>query len=119
MGGRARGEARERTLRRPCRWTSLADKQYEKCVLEKRMKTTRCFDEQVRRKRPYVDSDWRARIIVDPLRREEQSDGRVRFWGEVLRPGDDAPRILRVVTLADEETIHNAFFDRGFQKDKP
>jgi hypothetical protein len=25
--------------------------------------------------------------------------------------------ILRVVTLADGETVHNAFFDRGFRED--
>lgn len=28
-----------------------------------------------------------------------------------MRPGEDTPRILRVVTLADGETVHNAFFD--------
>ena len=83
------------------------------------MKTTRYFDEQVRCKRPYIDSDWCVGIVANPLHREEKSDGRIRFWGEILRPGDDAPRILRVVTLADGETIHNAFFDRGFRKDRP
>ena len=30
----------------------------------------------------------------------------------------DAPRILRVVTLSDGETIHNAFFDRRFRQDE-
>ena len=53
-----------------------------------------------------------------PLRREVQPDGRVRFWGEAMRPGEDTPRILRVVTLADGETVHNAFFDRGFRRDQ-
>ena len=48
------------------------------------MKTTRYFDEQVRRKRPYIDSDWCVRIVANPLHREEQSDGRIRFWGEIL-----------------------------------
>ena len=28
------------------------------------------------------------------------------------------PRILRVVTLSDEETVHNAFFDRRFRQDE-
>ena len=28
-------------------------------------------------------------------------------------------RFLRVVTLEDGETIHNAFFDRRFRKDDP
>ena len=35
-----------------------------------------------------------------------------------MRPGEDTPRILRVVTLADGETVHNAFFDRGFRRDQ-
>jgi len=34
------------------------------------------------------------------------------------RADEDVPRILRVVTLADEETVHNAFFDRGLKRDE-
>lgn len=79
------------------------------------MKTTRYFDEQVRRKRPYIEPGWCAKVIAAPLRREEQADGRVRWWGEVTMAGDPVPRILRVVTLEDGETVHNAFFDRGFR----
>ena len=82
------------------------------------MKTTRYFQEQVRRKRPYIDPAWCADVIAAPLRREVQPDGRVRFWGEVVRPGETAPRVLRVVTLADGETLHNAFFDRRFRKNQ-
>jgi len=40
------------------------------------------------------------------------------FWGEVVRPSDTAKRVLRVVTLEDGETVHNAFFDRNFRKEK-
>lgn len=83
------------------------------------MKTTRYFEEQVLRKRPYIEREWCAGALSSPLRKETQTDGRVRFWGEVVRPGEDGPRILRVVTLADGETVHNAFFDRGFVRDKP
>ncbi|MDE0148357.1 MAG: hypothetical protein F4092_12550 [Rhodospirillaceae bacterium] len=82
------------------------------------MKTTRYFEEQVLRKRPYIDREWCAAIVAAPLRREAQEDGRVRLWGEVMRPGEDRPRMLRVVTLADGETVHNAFFDRRFRKDE-
>ena len=82
------------------------------------MKTTRYFEEQVRRKRPYIDPAWCAAVIAAPLRRDVQPDGRIRFWGEVTRDGEDAPRILRVVTLADGKTVHNAFFDRGFKRDE-
>ncbi|UYN94846.1 MAG: hypothetical protein KIT25_22960 [Enhydrobacter sp.] len=57
-------------------------------------------------------------MLAQPLRRERQPDGRLRFWGIVVQPGDAAPRYLRVVTLADGETVHNAFFDRGFREDQ-
>ena len=39
--------------------------------------------------------------------------------GSIDAPGETAPRILRVVTLTDGETILNAFFDRRFRKDQP
>ena len=83
------------------------------------MRTTRYFDEQVLRKRPYIQLDWCARIVAAPLRRQKQPDGRFRFWGKVTYPGESDWRILRVVTLADGVTIHNAFFDRGFKEDEP
>lgn len=82
------------------------------------MKTTRYFEEQVRRKRPYINPHWCVNIIAAPIRRERQADGRIRFWGEVTLPGEETSRILRVVTLDDGETILNAFFDRGFRKEE-
>jgi hypothetical protein len=81
------------------------------------MKTTRYFEEQVLRKRPYIDRMWCVQVLTSPIRRETQSDGRVRYWGAVVDPRDNRTRILRVVTLEDGETIHNAFFDSNF-KDK-
>ena len=80
------------------------------------IKTTRYFDEQVRRKRPYIDLAWCIKVIAAPLRYEKQPDGRIRFWGEIVPHGETDPRVLRVVTLDDGETIHNAFFDRGFRR---
>ncbi len=82
------------------------------------MKTTRYFEEQVLRKRPYIERDWCLRVIARPLRREMQGDGRIRFWGEIADPRSGGTRILRVVTLVDGETIHNAFFDRGYRKER-
>ena len=55
-------------------------------------------------------------VLANPLRREVQADGRIRFWGTITRDGEASPRFLRVVTLADGETVHNAFFDRGFER---
>lgn len=81
------------------------------------MKTTRYFEEQVLRKRPYIDRDWCEATIAAPIRSETQADGRIRFWAEVTLPGEDEPRVLRVVTLEDGETVHNAFIDRNFRKE--
>ncbi len=83
------------------------------------MKTTRYVEEQVLRKRPYIDRQWCADVIAPPLRREVQVDGRIRFWGRVGDPAGGEARILRVVTLDDGQTVHNAFFDRGFREIMP
>ena len=82
------------------------------------MKTTRYFEEQVLRKRPYIKRQWCLDVLASPVRREVQSDGRVRFWGKVTSEVEGRPRILRVITLEDGETIHNAFFDRSFREEE-
>ena len=82
------------------------------------MKTTRYFDEQVLRKRPYIQREWCLQVLAAPIRREIQSDGRVRFWGKIMAAGGEQMRYLRVVTLEDGETVHNAFFDRNFREER-
>ena len=79
------------------------------------MKTTRYFEEQVLRKRPYLHLDWIEAALAKPINRIVQPDGRVRFWGRVVRD-DGKVYILRVVTLEDGATVHNAFFDRNFKE---
>ena len=54
--------------------------------------------------------EWIEEVLLGPARREEQADGRVRHWGYIAELG----RYLRVITLSDGETVHNAFPDRGF-----
>jgi hypothetical protein len=76
------------------------------------MKTTQYFREQVLRKRSYIQIEWCERILAEPIAREVQSDGRIRFWGRIP---EFEGRVLRVVTLADGETVHNAFPDRDFK----
>jgi len=80
------------------------------------MKTTRYFEEQVLRKRPYLRQDWIEATLADPLARGVQPDGRVRFWRRVELDEADKSYILRVVTLEDGETVHNAFFDRNYRE---
>lgn len=76
------------------------------------MKATRYFLEQVLRKRSYIRIEWCEQIVQQPLAKQVQSDGRIRFWGTVRELGG---RALRVVTLEDGVTIHNAFPDRNFR----
>lgn len=73
------------------------------------MKVTAYFREQVLRKRPYLKVSWCEEIIKNPLAKKIQGDGRIRFWGKI------GAHYLRVITLGDGKTIHNAFFDRDFK----
>jgi hypothetical protein len=52
------------------------------------MKTTRYFEEQVLRKRPYIERAWCAAAIAAPIRCEAQEDGRLRFWAKVTLAGE-------------------------------
>ncbi len=79
------------------------------------MKLTRYFEEQVLRKRPYLTYAMCTETMKKPIARIVQEDGRIRFWGSVLLQGEGQERILRVITLEDGETVHNAFFDRNFK----
>ncbi len=81
------------------------------------VKTTRYFDEQVMRKRPYIQREWCQDVLVAPLKREVPTDGRIRYWGRIAIAEETRSRYLRVVTLADGATVHNAFFDRNFRED--
>ena len=73
---------------------------------------TEYFEREVLRKRPYLRRDWCIAVVQHPVLVEPQEHNRVRFWGVVPEFGG---RYLRVVTLEDRVTIHNAFPDRGFR----
>ena len=73
---------------------------------------TEYFEKQVLRKRPYLKKQWCARVIENPIHMERQENNRFRFWGKIDELGG---AVLRVVTLEDRVTIHNAFPDRRFK----
>jgi hypothetical protein len=75
-------------------------------------KFTEYFETEVLRKRPYLRREWCIAVVRDPVRVERQDGNRFRFWARISEFGD---RYLRVVTLDDQTTIHNAFPDRGFK----
>ena len=70
------------------------------------------FLETVLPRRPYLRQEWLALALSAPVWVERQADGRIRYW--VYIP--ELTRFLRIVTLEDGETIHNAFPDRRFRR---
>ena len=73
---------------------------------------TEYFEKEVLRKRPYLKKEWCIRVLMNPIRSERQENSRQRFWAEI---SELEGRYLRVVTLDDGVTIHNAFPDRRFK----
>jgi hypothetical protein len=67
---------------------------------------------RVRPDRAMIRLEWIERAIQHPVREMIQADGRICRWARVEEMGG---RYLRVILLADGETVHNAFFDRSFE----
>ena len=74
---------------------------------------TKYFENEVLRKRTYLTKELCEFVVQNPIRTEIQTDSRVRFWARVKALDN---RVIRVVTLADRNTIHNAFPDRNFKE---
>ena len=74
---------------------------------------TQYFESEVLRKRPYLKREWCQFVIENAIRIEIQDDDRIRFWARIEEFGG---KYLRVVTLADRVTIHNAFINSGFRE---
>lgn len=72
---------------------------------------TEYFRNDVLLKRPYIILDWCLMAIEQPYRRDVQDDGRIRHWVFI----QELDKYLRVVTLEDGTTLHNAFPDRRFK----
>jgi hypothetical protein len=75
-------------------------------------KYTEYFNNEVLRKRPYLRKEFCIFVIENAVRSEPQEHNRHRFWAAINELGG---RYLRVITLEDKVTIHNAFPDRGFK----
>ena len=62
---------------------------------------------------PYLKKEWCEFVVENPICVEVQDDNRVKFWARISEFGN---RALRVVTLDDRITIHNAFPDSNFKE---
>lgn len=75
------------------------------------MKATPYFTNSVLARRPYLTETMCREVIANAVRTDTQPDGRIRYYGYVESLG----KWVRVVTLDDGETLHNAFPDRRFK----
>jgi len=67
------------------------------------------------RKRPdrkNIKNEWIEQVFKSSEHEQIQIDGRIRKWGYI----EEVDKYLRIVILEDNETVHNAFFDRNFKK---
>lgn len=64
-----------------------------------------------RPERGRIKDEWIGRAISHPVAQEIQADGRLCRWAWI----EEEAKFLRVILLADQQTIHNAFFDRRFK----
>ena len=77
------------------------------------MKRTQYFMAmRTRPDRVMIRDEWIERAIQNSVKEVIQADGRLRRWAAI--PEMDG-KYLRVILLADGETVHNAFFDRSFK----
>lgn len=77
------------------------------------MKYTNYFlHTRLRSDRANILDEWINRAFGSPEYEDIQLDGRIRRW--VWIP--EVEKYLRIILLPDGETIHNAFFDRGFKR---
>ena len=77
------------------------------------MKTTKYFQTiRSRKDRSVIKDEWIQHVMDNPECEQIQADGLIRRWAKI-----DAMqgKYLRVILLQDAETVHNAFFDRGYK----
>ncbi len=60
-----------------------------------------------------IKDEWIMETINNPSKIQIQTDGRIKKWKYIK----EAEKYLRVIVLEDNETVHNAFFDRTFKED--
>ena len=61
--------------------------------------------------RAHIRLELIRQVMDGPTKEVVQTDGRIWLWASIPEAGG---RYLRVILLADRQTVHNAFFDRSF-----
>jgi len=79
------------------------------------MKTTQYFEYTKQRPdRAGIKTEWIEYVIQHPIESVVQHDGRIKKWAKIEEVG----KYIRVILLADGETVHNAFFDRSYRRNE-
>lgn len=78
------------------------------------MKTTRYFDLQVSVNRPEITVEMCEYVVTHAEESRQQSNGYFQMWAFIK----SADRYLRVITTEDKSALHNAFFDRTYERRK-
>ena len=60
--------------------------------------------------RAIIRDEWIREVLDHPEKSQVQADGRIRLWKRIPEMDN---RVLRIIVLEDQTTVHNAFFDRG------
>ena len=77
------------------------------------MKITHYFQTiKTRPDRAIIKDEWILHTIENPEGEAIQEDGRIRRWAKIQAYEG---RYLGIILLPDGETVHNAFFDRGYK----
>lgn len=79
-------------------------------------KTSWYYDNFARYNHPEITAEQAASVIENPDHVVEQDDGKLLHYGRVtfMHEGCEITRYARVITLADGETLQNAFIDHAF-----
>ena len=73
------------------------------------MKATEYYRNSVLVRQPELAT---KQALLEPVEAQVQLDGRLRHWIYV----PEEKKYLRIVTLADGETVHNGMFDSAFTR---
>lgn len=78
---------------------------------KEKLKYSKYFITDVVNRRPYLTEEMIMQVIVHYEYKFLQLNGRTSLFGYIF----EYKKYLRVVVLDDEETIMNAYFDRGYK----
>jgi hypothetical protein len=76
------------------------------------MIATEYFKKKVLAKRPYLKNEWIDYVVKNAVKKEHQKEkNRIKHWAYIK----ECEKYIKVITLNDGVTIHNAYPDKNFE----